>query len=90
MNYVAVIPARVSGIPCQIGIESYHRQNPDSGNWESDWDALGYTECCWSVLDRRGREAAWLERKITEKEKDRIEEMIDAHFDRRWDDDDGQ
>ncbi|EXJ16940.1 hypothetical protein [Imhoffiella purpurea] len=82
MGYIAKIPSRVSGIPCLVGVESYHRQPPDHGTWASDWDYYGYTESDWQILDRRGRPADWLERKLTRKDEDRIGEEIDAHFER--------
>jgi hypothetical protein len=74
------IQTRVAGIPCQIGVESYFHQRPDRGSWESDWDYHGYTQTDWLILDRQGRPAPWLERKMTERDKDRIESEIDAYF----------
>jgi phosphoenolpyruvate synthase/pyruvate phosphate dikinase len=78
--FKAEIESRVAGIPCLIGVESYRRVKPDYGSWESDWDYLGYTESDWQILDRKGRPAAWLERKLTEKEKQRILDEIVAYF----------
>jgi hypothetical protein len=39
-------------------------------------DYYGYTESEWVVLDRRGRPAAWLERKLTDAERSRIEQEV--------------
>lgn len=79
MQYIAEIPARIAGIPCRIGVESYHCQPPDHG-WASDWDCHGYTESDWRILDRRGRPADWLARKLSSKDEDRITDLIDRHF----------
>jgi hypothetical protein len=83
MDFIAKIPARVSGIPCLIGIEHYYRQAPDYGTWASDWDYHGYTECDWAVLDRRGRPADWLSRKLTSQDEEAIGELIDAYFEKQ-------
>lgn len=66
----------VAGIPCQIEVDVFihvppHRGSPHS--CDSDVDYYGYTEVGFSVMDRRGRYAAWLERKMTEDERERIE-----------------
>lgn len=79
-EFIETIDARVCGIPCLIGIESYQHQAPDYRSRDSDWDYYGWTESEWSVLDRRGRHARWLERKLTQKDRDEIEGLIDAHF----------
>jgi hypothetical protein len=39
-------------------------------------DYYGYSESEWDVLDRRGRPAAWLERKLTDDDRQRIEQEI--------------
>jgi hypothetical protein len=84
MAYLAEIPARVSGIPCLIGVEHYQCTPPHRGSpysCDSDWDYYGYTECDWRILDRRGRPASWLEQKLTHQDRERIKEEINAHFD---------
>ncbi|MBK1722816.1 hypothetical protein CKO23_11230 [Thiocystis violacea] len=80
MGYLAEIPARVAGIPCLIGVESYRRQRPNHRTWSSDWDYQGYTDCDWRLLDRRGRIAEWLERKMGKKDKERIGEEIQSYM----------
>lgn len=62
-RYIAEIETRVAGIPCLIGVRWFARNGNRS---ESEWD----------VLDRRGRPAAWLERKLDGPGKDDIEETI--------------
>jgi hypothetical protein len=62
--YIAEIEHRVAGIPCLIGVIDYH----------------GYTECDWEILDRRGRPAPWLQRKVDAKEEDAINEAINREM----------
>jgi len=50
------------------GSYSYHA--------DSDMDYYGYTESEWVVLDSRGRPAAWLERKLTDADRSRIEQEV--------------
>ena len=72
-HYIDTIDARIAGIPCQIGIISHHHshsRHPEDGWTEAEWDAL----------DRRGRPAEWLERKLTLKDRDQIDRLIDDHF----------
>ena len=50
---------QISGIPCQINVT--HWEPPAPGDYE------------WEVLDRNGRRAPWLTRKLTPEDKARIE-----------------
>lgn len=77
MKAIAQIEARVSGIPCLIAVHHYQRPTYNR-NAPSDLDYYGFSE--WSVLDQRGRDAAWLARKLTEKDVDAIEEQIRNYF----------
>jgi hypothetical protein len=66
-KYELVFDTRIAGIPCQIGVTYFHYQPPWRGSahtCDSDVDYYGYTELEYDVLDRRGRPAAWLEKKI--------------------------
>ena len=77
MNYQ--FASNVCGIPCIIRVDHYFKQRAWSGsayNCQSDWDYYGYEEVEYSVLDRKGYPAAWLERKLTPKEHFRITEEI--------------
>jgi len=77
MSYIAEIESRVAGIPCLIGVTHFDSvQGSYSYNAPSDMDYYGYTESEWDVLDRRGRPAAWLERKLTDDDRQRIEQEI--------------
>jgi len=69
VNYIAEIEHRVSGIPCLIGVITYETE-------PQTWDEPGYTDMEWEILDRRGRPAPWLERKVTAQEEASIEEAI--------------
>ncbi len=77
MSYIAEIESRVAGIPCLIGVSHFDSvRGSYSYNAPSDMDYYGYTESEWDVLDRRGRPAAWLERKLTDDDRQRIEQEI--------------
>ena len=75
--YIEEIEARVAGIPCLIGVTHYHSvRGSYSRNAASDLDYHGYTEVEWEVLDRRGRRALWLERKMSDFERDEIDDLV--------------
>lgn len=66
---------RLAGIPCII--EAQSRVIKGQGySAPSDIDARGWVESTFRVLDRRGRYAAWLERKLTDQATQEISEMI--------------
>ena len=67
----------VAGIPCIIQIDRCMVvKGSYSYNAPSDHDYHGYSEIEFTVCDRRGRPAPWLERKLTENDVDRIESEI--------------
>jgi hypothetical protein len=77
MSYIAEIESRVAGIPCLIGVTHFDCVSGSySYNAASDMDYYGYSDSEWDVLDRRGRPAAWLERKLTDDDRQRIEQEI--------------
>ena len=78
-RYIDVIDARVSGIPCQVGIIEFDRVAGDRSA-SSPLDYYGYTECEFDVLDRNGRPALWLERKMTKEDRFAIEDKIADRF----------
>jgi hypothetical protein len=47
-----------------------------SHNAPSDWDYYGHADVEFNVLDRRGRPAPWLERKMTDADSMRIKTEI--------------
>ena len=78
---VGPIHTTVSGIPCLVRVDRYHHQPPHRGSaWtcDSDMDFYGYSEVEWAVLDRRGKPAPWLERKLTPADCSRIEREIET------------
>ena len=77
MTYLAEIESRVAGIPCLIGVTDFSSvRGSYSYHADSDMDYYGYTESEWVVLDSRGRPAAWLERKLTDDDRSRIEHEV--------------
>jgi hypothetical protein len=77
MTYLAEIESTVAGIPCLIGVTEFSSvRGSYSYHADSDMDYYGYTESEWVVLDRRGRPAAWLERKLTDADRSRIEQEV--------------
>ena len=71
--------SQVCGIPCIIKVVQYAKHTFWQGSAHScpsDWDYYGYEEVEYSVLDRKGYPAAWLERKLTQKDHQRITEEI--------------
>lgn len=77
MTYIAEIESRVAGIPCLIGVLYFDSvRGSYSYHAPSDMDYYGYTESEWEVLDSRGRPAPWLERKLTDGDRQRIEQEI--------------
>ena len=66
---------QIQGIPCQIDVtDCTVVKGSYSYNAPSDWDYYGYTEFDFEVYDRKGYPAAWLERKMTDDDRARIEE----------------
>ena len=87
MTYIAEIESRIAGIPCLIGVTHFNSvRGSYSYNAPSDMDYYGYTESEWEVLDRRGRPAAWLERKLTDRERSRIDGEVFEHMEASCDD----
>lgn len=68
-RYEAEIEHRIAGIPCLIGVIYFASE-------AQTWDDPGSVDAEWEVLDRRGRPAPWLERKVDSKEEDAIFEAV--------------
>ena len=78
MSYITEIESRVAGIPCLIGVSHFDCvRGSYSYNAASDMDYYGYSDSEWDVLDRRGRPADWLDRKLTAADRCRIEREIE-------------
>ncbi len=70
------VATRCAGIPCIARVTHYHRQRALGPSADSDWDAAGYEEISFDLCDQRGRPAPWLERKLSERDADRIQTEI--------------
>ena len=74
---MSAIETRIDGIPCIVKYSITGKYRP--GDLYSPPE---YEEVEMEVCDRRGRRAQWLERKLTEAEKSRIElECFEASSD---------
>jgi hypothetical protein len=71
------IETRVAGIPCCARLTHFYGGDPGR--------LFGPPEHCyppepqemdWTILDRRGRPAPWLERKMTDQDVDRIADQF--------------
>ena len=71
-----MLSTTIAGIPCQIEVTHCFVQKALGQMCDSDWDATGYAEIEFDVLDRRGRPAPWLAKKLTQADTDRIENLI--------------
>ena len=71
------IETRIAGIPCIVKLDSMFVQKPMGPNCDSDWDCYGYTEIEFTVCDRRGRPAPWLELKMSDKDRSLIENALE-------------
>ena len=67
----------ISGIPCQILIDSFDSQEGSFNmRAETPEDFYGYTDAEYTVLDRKGYKAAWLDRKIDDETHNEIVDEI--------------
>lgn len=64
---------KISGIPCQIQILSWSTGRCNRVGHIDNWLPDDPAELEFEVLDRNGRPALWLERKMTDKDQERIE-----------------
>ena len=80
-NYIAEIEHRVCGIPCIIGVTDYEGYTPayNSGPPENCYPAEGGSGD-FEILDRKGYRAKWLEKKLTARDEDAIQELIYDHM----------
>jgi hypothetical protein len=71
-----MIETSIAGIPCLIRVDDYQVVKPWPGpasTAPSSDDYHGYVEIDYTVCDRRGRPAPWLEDKMTDLEREKIE-----------------
>ena len=81
-SVLAKFNSRVAGIPCQIEVTHYLRIKGGGCRWlaDSPEDYFGFTECDFAIMDRSGRPAAWLEKKLTDSDRGRIETEVIEHM----------
>ena len=74
-----MIHARVAGIPALISVTAYSPGRPARlwGHPDS-WAPPEYAEIEFQILDRRGRPAPWLERKLTDADRQTLTKLIGA------------
>jgi hypothetical protein len=70
------IQSHIQGIPCIIVARVCVNRGSYSRDAASDWDYYGYEEIDFEVLDRKGYNAPWLQRKLTSEDVTRIESEI--------------
>ena len=73
------VATQIQGIPCLVEVTTFNHVKPWKGSphtCPSSDDYYGYTEIEYDVLDRKGYRARWLERKMTEKDKEKVIEDI--------------
>jgi hypothetical protein len=71
------IACKVSGIPCQAELISYAPFRDGRRGHIDNWLPDDPAEVEFQILDRKGRYAEWLERKMTEEERWKIEEALE-------------
>lgn len=78
---IAEIETTVAGIPCFIGVTDYEPYQAAyiSGPPENCYPSEG-GHGDYILLDRKGYRAKWLERKITSRIEDQIQEEIFTHM----------
>lgn len=75
---------RIAGIPCKVRVTHCFVQKPLGTRCDSDLDCYGYTDIEFDVLDRKGYLAPWLEKKMSDDDRVRIEELILQEADDEW------
>jgi hypothetical protein len=85
--YIAEIESRVAGIPCLIGVLDWESYVPAKVSGPPEYCYPSEGGCgSWEVLDRRGRKAPWLERKMTAADERRIEQDVFEAMESKADD----
>lgn len=73
------VATQIQGIPCLVEVTTFIHVKPWKGSpytCPSSDDYYGYTEIEYDVLDRKGYRAKWLERKMTDRDVERVKEDI--------------
>lgn len=67
-----MITATIAGIPCLVDCTYLFTQKPLGPSCDSDHDCYGYSDVEFDVYDRKGYPAAWLEKKMTDADREAI------------------
>ena len=78
---------RVAGIPATIEITSFSPYRCNKRGHIDHWLPDELPEIEWHILDRNGRPASWLERKLSAADRRRIEADLIAQCTNRNDED---
>jgi len=75
------IDTRIAGIPCIVEVTYYEPVIPGR-RWGriDDWEPDTGGDLDYVICDRRGREAPWLARKLTDSDADKLEIEILQHI----------
>jgi len=68
----------VSGIPCGVVVDSCLVVKGQGMRADSDIDCTGFAEIEWRLLDRKGYPTQWLQNKMTDSDKEKLEIEIIA------------
>lgn len=72
---------RIAGIPCQVEVTSFYKYRAATLWGHPDgWAPSEPEEISFRVLDRRGRVAPWLEAKLDDQDRRRIEDELSAYL----------
>ena len=71
-----IFNTKIQGIPCQCSVVCLGRESPmiRYGSGAGDVIAPEYPEFEFTILDRKGYKAPWLEKKLTQQDEVRLQE----------------
>lgn len=71
----SLLSVRVHGIPCLVRVDSFHNQKPNCRADNPD-DYYGYTEIEFTLFDRKGYRAKWLDKLMDDSDIEAVEKVI--------------
>ena len=77
---MSLVDVTARGIPCLANVKHYAFFKGRGFYADSDWDAEDHLELDFDIVDRRGRPAAWITDKMTDKDWEYVEEQILQHY----------
>jgi len=66
----------ICGIPASVYIQHAHYNKPNHASWDSDIDYQGGWDLEYTICDRKGYPAPWLEKKMSFYDVERVEAAI--------------